>query len=340
MSASRLSLALPIDVARAFDSTVTQTQLSNNTFQASTDDRDLLASFIEDAEGEFRDRVDASFQEGRAGVEGDRETYPQITYKVSGHNDFKRQFTGVGSVYDPEEVTKDLPDDRILPFDSAAGDEAYIYRGLGGSASGDEWEDVTADYGDTWGIVDNRSGTVAFHPTLLLQSMRGASGQGIGLYRSRLKHLRFAISYRYGTLGGSRGFAGATTLGTSLTTGDTGSTSVADASRLPDAGGIGGSLILLIGEEYVRATVDPSADTIDILERGVRGTDAASHSSGDRVQYTPPSIRKAVVARAAMALIQAGRYSAFLPDSEDALDKSEMFDNFETTWNESIAAMR
>jgi len=339
MAADRLALALPVDVSRMMDHSVTQTQLTNNTFQATPDDRDLLASYIEDAEGEFRAATDATFRESRAGVAGDRETYPTVTYSVPGHADFKRKYTGVSSMYDLEEVEKNLGDKRILPFDSAEGDEAYVYRGLGGSSSGDEWEDVTADYGDTWAIVDHRNGTVAFDPLELIRAMTGG-GQGVGVNRSRLSKLRFAISYRHGTLGGSRNLAGSTALGTSLTTAATGSTAVVDASRLPSALTQGGSVTLLIGEEYVRATVDASADTIDIVERGVRGTTAATHSSGDRVQFTPPSVRKAVASRAGMQLIQSGRYSAFMPDSEDAIDKDAMLSNLKETWEATVAAAR
>ena len=337
MSADRLALALPIDAARQFDATVTQTQLSNNTVLGSADDRDTFASYIEDAEDELRAHTSVQFRESRAGTPGVVESFPQVTYKVSGHNDFKSQWSRVGTVYDMEEVTKNLRDDRVLPFDSAEGDEAYFYRGLGGSAAGDEWEDVTDEYGDSWAIVDHRAGTVVFDPAELLKAMRG--GSGISLARNRLPKLRFAISYRYGTLGGSRSAAGATTLGTSINDTDTGSTAVGDASRLPDAGVSGGTLILLIGEEYVRATVDPGADTIDIAERGVRGTTAASHSDGDRVQYTPPSIRKAVAARAGMLLAQAGRHQAFLPDAEDAIDKSDMIDEMRSVWDGTIEAL-
>lgn len=341
MSASRLTLALPIDVFYShFDSTVTQTQLSNNVVLGSADDRDAVASLIEDAEGELRELTDARFQEGRAGTAGDRETYPQVTYQVSGHADYKRQWTGVGGLYDPEEVTRSLPDQRILPFDSTAGDEAYIYRGLKGATSGaNTWEDVTDDVGNTWDIIDHRNGILVFHPIELIKTMRRSS-HGLAINPSRLSELRFAMSYRFGTLGGSRSYGGATTLGTGLTDTDTGSTAVADGTRLPDVGGRGGSIILLIGEEYVRATVDGSGDTIDILERGLRGTTAASHSSGDRVQYTPPSVRKAVAARAAMSLIQSGRYQSFLPDSEDAIDKTDMIDEARRVWDGTLEAMQ
>lgn len=341
---ARLSLALPVDVFHTqFDTTVTQTQLANNTVLGSADDRDTLASLIEDAEGELQAHTDTRFRETRAGVSGDRDTYPQITYKVSGHNDYKRQWTGVSGDYDPEEVTRSLPDTRVLPFDSAEGDEAYIYRGLRGSTGGSTWEDVTADQGETWDIIDHRNGVLVIHPIELLRT-RHRSGHGLAINPSRIRQFRLAISYRHGTLGGSRSIAGSTTLTGSGEVIDSSSTpnslAVADASRLPNATSETGSLILLIDEEYIRATVDAANDTINVLERGVRGTNAAAHDADERVQYTPPSIRKAVAARAAMSLIQAGRYQAFLPDSEDAIDKGEMLDEARNVWEGTIDALR
>lgn len=328
----RLALALPIDVARQLDHTVTQTQLTNNTFQGTADDRDVLASLIEDAEDEYRAVADVDMRLSRVGTPNQRETFEQVTYEVSGHRAFKRNFSRVGGNYLPQEVTKSLDNGNVLPFDSTEDDAAYIYRGIGGSTTGDEWEDVTADKGDTWDIINHRSGIVVIHPVELARAQL-AGHRGVGLAGGRLREFRLAISYRHGTPGGSRASAGATTLDTSLTDTATGSTAVADASFLPDAGIQGGSIILKIGTEYVRATVDPGADTIDIEARGVRGTSASSHSSGDRVQYTPPSVRKAVSSRAGMGLIQSGRYSAFMPDSEDAIEKTDMMDRLEATWN-------
>lgn len=333
----RLTLALPVDVARAFDATVTQTQLNNDTMLGSAGDVEVLSSFIEDAEDEFRSLTDAATRLSRAGTPGDRTTYDQVTYKVPGHADFRRSWTGVGGMYDLEEVEKNLQNGRLLPFDSAEGDEAYLYRGLGGGSSGDEWEDVTDDYGDSWAILNHREGTVVFDPVELMRSMRG-SRQGVGMTRDRLSRLRFAISYRYGTQGGDRGHAGATDLDASLSQGATTTVAVDDASRLPTSGG--GSVVLLVGREYIRATVDASSDEIDVLERGVRGTTDAAHSSGDRLQYTPGAVRKAVTARAGMSLVSGGRYMRFLPDNEDDLDEGDLLDEFRETWTTTVEAMK
>lgn len=334
----RLTLCLPVDVARAFDATTTQAQLNNNIMLGSAGDREVLSSYIEDAESEFREQTDAEVRLSRAGTPGDRTTYDQITYSVPGHENFKRKWSRVGGDYLNQEVTKGLTNDRVLPFEPSEGDEAYLYRGVAGSGGSSQWDDVTDDYNDLWTIVDHRHGTVAFHPLEIDRAMIAGS-HGIGLSRGRLKELRFAVSYRYGTQGGSRSFAGATDLGAALSQGATTPTTVGvdDASRLPTSGG--GSILLLVNSEYIRATVDASNDEIEVLERGLRGTSDDSHDSGDRLQYTPGAVRKAVTARAGMALVSGGRYMKFLPDNEDDLDEGDLLDEFRETWTKTVEAM-
>lgn len=332
---TRLTLALPVDVfLDHFDATVTQTQIDNDVVLGSADDRDTLESMLEGAEDEFRQQADLDVRLSRVGSPGDRTTYEQVTYEVPGHENFKRKWSRVGGDYLNQEVTKDLAHDRVLPFDSAAGDEAYLYRGVSGAASG-QWDDVTADQSDLWDVVDHRSGTLVFHPVEIDRAML-AGAAGIGISRGRLRELRFAITYRHGALGGGRGTAGETTLTASLNSTDTPSSlGVDDASRLPAADGVD----LLIGGEYLVANVDASADTLNVLERGVRNTTGEAHASGDRVAYTPPSVRKAVAARAAMAVVDAGRYQSWLPDSDDAIDKGEMKKDFKSTWDKTVEAM-
>lgn len=331
----RTTLALPIDVVRTLDHTVTQTQLSNNTFQGTPDDRDMLSSLIEDAEDELRAQTNLTMRLSRAGTPGQKETYDHVTYSLPGHETYKRQWSRVGGDYLNQEIETSLSHDRILPFDSAEGDEAYFYRGLSGSASGDEWEDVTDEFGDSWFIVDHRDGTIVFHPQELDRAMVGNTR---GVSFGNQSQLRFAISYRFGSLGGTRSDPGAATLDTSLTNTETGTVAITDADQLP-TGGSGGSIVLLVNEEYLRATVDPQNDQLDIVERGVRGTSGAAHSSGDRVQYAPPAVRKAVAARAGMGLVQSGRYSAYLPDSDDTLDKGDVLDEQTYTWEKTLEAL-
>jgi len=334
----RLTLARPIDVARQFDHTATQTQIDSDTFQGTGDDSDTLAGMIEDAEDELRSRVSQDLRLSREGVPGQRETFEQASYKVSGHRWFKQSFSRTGRNYDPEPVRRNLDHGRILPFDTSEGDAIYVFRGIRGTNT-ETWEDISDEKGDTWDILNNRQGTLVIHPIELRRAML-TGGQSIGLSASRLDEVRVAISYRYGALGGSRGYAGQTSLAGSLTADetDTSTVSVENASRLP-VGAAGGSIILLLGGEYVSATVDTANDEITVQTRAVRGTSAEAHDSGDRVQYTPGAIRKAVAARAGMQLIQAGRYSAFMPDSEDAIDKGDMMDQLEATWSQTLTVI-
>jgi len=334
---TRTTLALPIDVALTFDSTVTQTQLQNNTFQGSADDRDVLKSDIVDAEDELRARADLTTRLSRQGSPGDTTTYEELTYDLPGHENYKAKWSQVGGDYLNEDVTKDLSQDHLLPFDADAGDEAYIYRGLGTDQYTDGWEEVTDERGDTWDILDYRSGTVIISAVEIDRAMAGHTAQGLGT--GQQSKFRMKLTYRYGAQGGDRAATGTTDLDASISDSDTVplTVTVADASRLPTTGG--GSVEVLINEEYVSATVDPAADELTIVERGIRGTTTADHDSGDRVQYTPPAIRKAVAARTAMQVIESGRYQSFLPDSEDAIGKDDMMDSFGETWQTTLEAL-
>lgn len=340
MSDTRLTLALPTDLARQFDSTVSAAQIDSDLLQGSADDVDLLASYIEDAESEFYQLTDDGLTIGRRGLSGQRETYETVTYELSGHQAYKSNWTGTTTDYLPQEVNTSLDRGNVLPFDADAGDEAFLYTGLGGKSLGgdDTWEDITDEYGETWAFKNHRSGRVTFDPTLLYQSrLTGAHGVGMGA-RNQLDELAVQISYRYGGLGGSRGRPTRTALSTGIDDTETGSVSVEDGSAFPTAGS-SGSIVVLIDREYLSVDPTPDSDAMEIVERGVRGTTAAAHDADARVQYTPPAIRKAVACRAGMSLIDAGRTSAWLPDSDDAIDKSSMHDSFGETWQRTVDAL-
>ena len=328
----RLTLALPIDVARAFDAQVTQTQLESNTFQGSTDDRDYLASLIGDAEDEFRQHANVDMRLSRVGTPGRRETYEEVTYKLSGHKLYRQRFSHATFDYTNQDQELDVANGRILPFDAEQGDEVHIWRGL------DEgWEDITADRGESWELLNNVEGTLLVSAHEVRRAMhRHISGAAFG--SGRQTKLRLAVTYRYGALGGSRGFAGSTALAEGIDDTETGAVDVDDANRLPIGEG-GGSIVLLLGEEYVLAGVDLENDQIQIEQRGLRGTNAESHADGDRVQYTPPSVRKAVAARAGVQLILGSRYYDWLPDADDELSKDDMQATMEQTWERTIEAM-
>jgi hypothetical protein len=333
-TANRLETALPIDCARQFDSTVTQTQLDNNTFAGSTDDTDTLASFIEDAAGEFRQRTDVTMQLSRVGVPGNRETFEQPTYKISGHKLTKGTFTGVWTDYLPHEKEIMLNNDRVLPFDTSTGDAVYLYKGLDETT---QWEDISSDQGDIWDILDHVDGRFVFSPARLAQEYIDTVSAAGGRVPSFLKRIRFAVSYRHGAQGGDRQRATSTDLDGSITDTQTGSVNVTDGSGFPTDGGA--SIIVLIDREYVRVVPDPSNNSMEIVERGVRGTSGASHNDGERVQYTPPAVRKAIAARAAMSVVKSGRYQQFLPNEEDSISKGDMMDGFEQTWQTTIDAL-
>jgi hypothetical protein len=335
MSTQRTRLAIPIDIPRTqYDSTVTQTQIDNNVVLGSSDDRDTLASMIEDAEAEFRTRVDADMEIARKGVPGDRPTFEQTTYKISGHKLTKGTFTGTWTDYYPTQQTMLLDEQNVLPFDSAEDDAVYLYKGLDET---NPWEDVTADKGDIWDILDYREGRFTFSPARVAEEYIDTVSTARGTVPSFLKRIRFAVTYRYGSLGGDKSFAGSTSLDASLTQSQTGTVAVTDASRLPTT--LSGDIILLVDREYIRATVDAQNDEIDVLERGVRGTNDTGHSSGDGVSYTPGAVRKAIAARAGVSLAQSGRYQAFVPDADDSLDRSDIISRMQDTWEGTITAL-
>lgn len=336
MTDRRLTLALPIDVVRQFDSTVTQAQIEADTFQQSGDDDDLLTSWIEDAEDEFRRLTDESMRVTRSGVAGNRPTFEETTYKLSGHKAYRQSFSHHTFDYDYRPVTMQLDNERVLPFDPDAGDQIYVFRGLGDSVGGN-WEDITDQEGEIWQIVNYVDGELMIHPQLLhealLNDYDGLPGGG-----SRLRNVRIQITYRYGGLGGSREQAAQTELDASLTDSETGSVGVADGSRFPTSGN-GGSIVVKVDGEYIEVLPDPANDEMEILERGVRGTTANAHDSGALVQYTPPSIRKAVASRAGMQLISSSQYRGYLANMDAELGESEMYDNLESTWNATVEAL-
>lgn len=335
--APRLDLALPTDVfIDWFDTTVTATQIQNNTVLGSADDRDSLTSMLEDAESEFIDLTNAAVRPSREGTPGDVETFEQQTFSPPGHEAFKNQWSGSAQVYQPQEAELNLEHNRVLPFDPDEGDEVRVYRGMD-PATDTQWDDITDDEGDLWTMLDHREGVLAVHPIEIFRAMMGTTSRGLSVRTTR-RDVRVTLTYRYGALGGSRSNAGETTLGGSgevLTASDTpDALDVADASRLPRS-----ECVVMIDEEYLHVTPDPDADTLDVHERGVRNTNAESHDADAKVKYTPPSIRKAVAARAGMSVINAGRYQSFLPDSDDEVDKNDMNDRMEATWNRTIEAL-
>jgi len=337
-TADRTTAALPIDVVRLVDATTTQEQITGGTYLGG-DDRETLRSFIEDAENEFKQRTGTAYRIGREGLSGARETYDTVTVSLDKRQSYKQSWMGVSAQYDLQEPEAHLNNERVLPFDPDEGDEAYIYRGMSGSAAspGDAWDDVTDQYGNAFYIVDHRKGVVFFEEGEVLRSL-SRTAQGLSTGSGRRDEIRLAITYRYGSLGGSRQGATTTTLTQQIDDTETGTVSVADGSLVP-SGGSSGPVTFRVGEEYVLADPDPAGDAIAILERGVRGTTASAHSDGARLNYTPPAIRKAIAARAGMSVLSSGRYQAWAPDTDESFQLDDVRGQLEETYMNTVEAM-
>lgn len=335
-SPDRLSLALPIDVIRRIDVTVSEGQIDANQVLSSGQDYDAFASAIEDAEGEFKRLVGLSSRVQREGIPGKRETFEQPTYKTSGHKLTKATFTGVWSDYLPEQQTIPLKNNRILPFDSAENDAVYFYTGL--DTDGSSWEDITDEEGDAWAILDHRDGVFTFDPYHLVDDVIDYNLGGVRSMPSFLKRFRFAISYRHGILDRDSSQVGQTALTNSLTSGQTGGVAVDDVDVLSE-GRVSSTAIIRIGPEYVTAEYDRDNGEVDIIERGVRGTEAVAHDAGETVMYVPPEYRKAVAARAGMEVATSARYSEWIPNADDSMDREAVIAELEATWNGIVDAL-
>jgi len=92
----------------------------------------------------------------------------------------------------------------------------------------------------------------------------------------------------------------------------------------------------MIDNEYVEIEGQEGSDEMRLVTRGVRGTEPASHDSGAGVSYIPPAIRKAVAARAAVNWLQSGRYSAYLPDTDDTIDKGDIIGELKETFDMTV----
>jgi hypothetical protein len=273
---------------------------------------------------------------GTKGQPGTRETYEQATYKLSGHKLTKGTFSGVWTDYLPEQKTIPLDKQRILPFDTSEGDQIYVYRGLDDNIGGG-WEDISDEQGTMWEILNHHDGVFTFSPIetaeYLLDYHTGALS---GTVPSFLQHMRFAITYRYGSLGGTRDTTSETTLDAQLSATDTGSIAVTDGSRFPGSS----QIIVKLGREYISVKPDPQNDSMDILERAVRGTEAQQHDSDATVYYTPPAVRNAVASKAAASLANSSRGQKWLPDNEDDLDKGDIIQNLNQTWQTTIDVLQ
>jgi len=191
----------------------------------------------------------------------------------------------------------------IQPLDSSAGDAIEVRTGR------DSFEDITDEEGDEW-VLDNRRGQLK-------------------LYRFLVRRLQFEgpderlvrLTYRHGALGGSRDEGAATTLSSSVTSGDT-TLSTNDPAAFPATPFVAG-LGTSAGFEHVRVEeIDGGAGTVTVA-RGVQQTGADSHPEGTILQYVPPSVREAVAARAAVPIVLDDDARTAVPDDGQLTSRTD-----------------
>jgi len=289
----------PIDVFRHFNPQLNDNSLSSNAVIGSGDDRELIMGAIEDASGEFDDLTRRAHRTTRVGSPGAPPTYEYQGADVYRANRW------------PVEV--ELDHDHILPFDSTEGDSLEIRTGK------DTWQDITGEAGNQF-VVDHRRGCITLYRRLRRMFWFDAPDR---------RYIR--ASYRYGGLGGSRNQGGQTSLTSDITDTDT-TLDVEDASRLQSSG-----VIALGNREYVRvSSVDYDADTLTV-SRGVRGTAAVAHTSGDVVHYCPLSVRNGVAARAAQEMVRYDDWVDQLVENGQGLDPQSKIDDWQSTWEQTLS---
>lgn len=303
----RVNYCLPIDVVRRFNPAITQSTIDSDGY-LTEDTRDAIASRIEGVESQFETDTGAALREVRVGSQGAPATYETLPAKRGGRMP----------------VTYTLDHRNVHPIDSAQGDTVEVRTGK------DSWDDITADAGTRFKLIDPRQGKLEFYSryrqTVALRIRPGVDGF-------------IRLTYRYGGLGGSPTEGGQTTLGAALSNGATPSNlSVSDASRLPNEGGV----MLVNGLEYVRVTnVDTTNDEVDIAERGLRRTASThDHSSGDILHYCPIRVRESIAAKAAEELV---RYDAFVEDllpSNADIDPTRKLDDWSAEYDRLTARYR
>jgi len=142
----------------------------------------------------------------------------------------------------------------------------------------DDWETVpAADY-----TVDYDDGTMVIQRFRWLSDLYDHPGNSIRL------------AYTHGTPGNDAMSGGQTTVTANTGTG-TGTWDLVDASLLPE-----NPQTFQIDGEYVKGTVDKSADTLEVTTRGWRGTTDEDHASGEAVHYCPLNVRQAVARKVAV----------------------------------------
>lgn len=299
----RTNYVLPIDAVRRFDPTVTAEELDEDDYIGESD-RETIRARIEGVENEFEDDTGTALREVRVGSEDTPSTWEFLEAKRS-HN-FPTSYT--------------LGNSNVLPIDSSKGDSIEV------RTSRDNWRDITPDEGSRWVLVEPRRGKLEFY-SRLRHTIQFRVRPGVRFIR---------LTYRHGALGGSATEGGQTTLSESVSVSSTpGGVDVTDASRLPNEGGT----VLLGGSEYARVSnVDPSADTVDIAERGLRRTDGSNdYESGDTIHYCPMRVREAIAGKVAVELANIENFADQLVDTGTKIDLQGKVDLWEQEYQNAVA---
>lgn len=309
----RPSYCTPIDVLRRFDPNQTQQDLDRNTLFEDQDTERLRAR-IDGVGSDFDSRTGNPLRLTREGSPG-----TPATFEYSDNTYWKRQ---------PSQIY--LEHRNVLPFDPEQGDALQIRTGI------DNWRDITHDRGDRW-TANWRMGKLE-----LYARVRGRKRHAMRRGRGD----RFVRAcYRHGALGGDQRAGGQTTIATALegSTDGTDPTTpttvdVADASRLPNGGGV--LLVTADGvtTEYVRVgAVDAANDTVMIRSRGARATQAVAHESGATIHYCPLNVREAVAAQAARELVLFDDWADRAAAPDDVVDSGQKLDTWQTEFEETVA---
>lgn len=296
---ARTHYALATDVIRRFDPTLTQTDLQSDDF-IGYDDLDAVQSRLEGVESTFERETEHALREVRVGA---------------GSGSY--EYHGASPLSFPLHVFLDHR--NIVPLDAAAGDVLEVRTGR------EQWTDITAKEGDEW-AMNHRLGKLTLY-------RYPGFGHLPTFHRINERFVR--LSYRYGALGGDQNAGGETTISEQVSGGSTPTVDVADANRLPR----GAYTMLLGGSEYVGAQVaDPSADTVEITERGRRRTDGQqTHASGATLHYCPLAVREAIAAKTAQELVIYDDFVDRLVDTGDTIGSDKKLDEWESEWNRTVA---
>lgn len=297
----RTDYCVPTDVIRKLVPQQSQSDLTLEELIGNSDTEQIRAR-IEGIESRFEDRTMTALRTVRQGSTGSPETYEYLESKRSWR--FPTQYN--------------LDHRNVLPLDSSQGDKIEV------RTARDNWRDITGDEGSRWTLVEPRKGKLEFY-SRLRHTIQFRVRPGVRFIR---------LTYRYGGLGGSPTEGGETTLSSTLSKGSASSIGVADASRLP----AGGGTMLVDGTEYIHvSSSDPSADTIDVNTRGLRGTKDQEHSSGAVVHYCPLQVREAVAAKTAREVQLYDDAVDFVVEGSEAPQPQARLDNWQSEWERCVA---